>query len=141
MKTDFLSLLLLTSLIISSCGSSESAKSDEENLFGTWTLFKETKQGKSIDYSGVPAASRIEFDSTGYFVYYDQITDEKISNSGVGMIQDHYKGQFKLEEMDLKMNHYIQDTLIVKKFKIEKISENELVLLDEKAGKTSYFKK
>lgn len=141
MKSYIFPFLLLTSILIGSCGTSESTKSTEENLFGTWTLFKETKQGKSIDYAGVPSASRIEFDSTGYFVYYDQITDEKISNAGVGVIQDHYKGQFKLEEMDLKMNHYIQDTLIVKKFKIEKISDTELVLIDEKAGKTSYFKK
>jgi len=141
MKSHILPFFLFISILITSCGTSENPKSTEENLFGTWTLFKETKQGKTIDYTGVPAASRIEFDSTGYFVYYHQITDEKISNAGVGVIQDHYKGQFKLEEMDLKMNHYIQDTLIVKQYKIEKISDTELVLLDQKAGKVSYYKK
>lgn len=139
--------LLLTSfialiVILSSCGSSDSGKKIQvKDLDGIWTLYKETKGDKTIDYSGEPTASRYEFKENGYFVYYDQITNKRISESGVGSIQDHLKGQFELKENEILLNHYKGDSLITKVFEIESSSSDELVLVDNKTGKTSYFKK
>lgn len=142
MKTFTIPLSVLLIALLSACGNpSSSTKPDSKDLKGTWTLFKETKQGKTIDYSGVPSASRIEFKENGYFVYFDQITDEKINKSNIGSIQDYLKGQYELKDGEILLNHYNQDTLVTKRLRLESLKENEMILKDERAGKLSYFKK
>lgn len=142
MKSLYYILFITTSIFISSCGSNESTNAFEvKDIQGIWTLYKETKGDKTIDYSGEPTASRYEFKENGYFVYYDQITNKKISDSGVGSIQDHLKGQFEVKENEILLNHYKGDSLITKVLSIESASSDELILVDEKSGKTSYFKK
>ena len=127
---------------MSACNSSENtAEAKKEDITGTWTLFKETKKGETIDYSGVPSASRIEFKENGYFVYFDQITDEKINNSGIGSIQDNLKGQYELKDGFILLNHYNQDTLLTKTFVLKSLKDGELVLKDEESDKLSYYKK
>lgn len=132
--------IVFTILLLFSCGTDQQKKIDIDALKGTWTLFKEMKNGETKDYSGVPTASKIEFKENGYYVFFDQITDEKISKSGVGNIQDNLKGQFELNEHELILNHYIGDSLAVKKFTIESLSSDELVLVDKQVSKTSYFR-
>lgn len=142
MRSHFLFSLLAVSLFLSSCGSTETKNPIEsKDLQGVWTLYKETKGDKTIDYTGEPTASRYEFKANGYFVYYDQITNKKISDSGVGSIQDHLKGQYELKNNELHLNHYVGDSLITKVLSVESPSEKELVLVDDKSGKTSYFRK
>lgn len=133
-----LSLLLL--LVITACNSGEHS-AESKDLVGTWTLFKEEKSGKTIDYSGVPSATKIEFKENGYFLLFDKITDEKMSNSGVGTIQDNLKGQYELSEKTIKMNHYVGDSLITKEWSIQSVDGTTLIVKDNKSGKTSHFKK
>lgn len=133
-----LSLLLL--IVITACNSGGHS-AESKDLVGTWTLFKEEKSGKTIDYSGVPSATKIEFKENGYFLLFDKITDEKMSNSGVGTIQDNLKGQYELSEKTIKMNHYVGDSLITKEWSIQSIDGTTLIVIDNKSGKTSHFKK
>jgi hypothetical protein len=142
MKSLIIAPFLLLLLLISSCTSSnDKVDLKSKDLNGIWTLFKETKGDKTIDYNGEPTASRYEFKENGYFVFYDQITNKKISESGVGSMQDHLKGQFEVKENKILLNHYEQDSLITKIIVVDKISSTELVLVDEKSGKSSYYRK
>jgi hypothetical protein len=133
-------LMLSAILLIVSC-STNNNKVEQTDLTGTWTLFKEVKNEKTIDYSGVPSAAKIEFKDNGYFLIFDKITDEKISNAGVGTIQDNLKGQFEIIDNVIRMNHYVGDSLIKKDLEVVSFDEETLVLKDPKTGKTSYFKK
>lgn len=142
MRSLFYILFAAITLLFNSCGSSDSTKDVEtKDLHGIWTLYKETKGDKTIDYSGEPTASRYEFKENGYFVYYDQITNKKISESGVGSIQDLLKGQYEVKDNEVLLNHYKGDSLVTKIYAIESSSESELILVDNKTGKTSYYKK
>lgn len=142
MKSLFFLPIIVVLFLISSCTSSEKQLDlKKEDVQGIWTLYKETKGDKTIDYSGEPTASRYEFKENGYFVFYDQITNKKISDSGVGSIQDLLKGQYEVKEGEIYLNHYVGDSLITKVFAVEVTGQEELVLIDNKRGKTSYFKK
>jgi hypothetical protein len=139
-------LLLLSSIIgsafvITGCSSSNSEKNvKSKDLHGIWTLFKETKGSKTIDYSSEKSVSRYEFKENGYFAHFDQITNNKMSRSGIGSIHDNLKGQYELKENKLILNHYIGDSLLTKLFTIESVDSDELILIDKKLGKVSYFK-
>lgn len=142
MRLLFLTLLIALTANLSSCGSSNSGNEIQiKDLHGIWTLVKESKDDQTINYLGDPIVSRYEFKENGYFICFDQITNKKINKSDIGAIQDHIKGQFELKENEILLNHYVGDSLITKEFEIESSSSNELVLIDSKTGKTSYFKK
>lgn len=134
------SFFLATMLFLVAC-STNKTNLEQSDLTGTWTLFKEVKNEKTIDYSGVPSATKIEFKDNGYFLIFDKITDEKISNAGVSTIQDNLKGQFEIMDNVFQMNHYLGDSLIKKELEVVSFDEKTLVLKDPKTGKTSYFKK
>lgn len=142
MKTPLLFVLLFTQLIFVACTSDETKQENETSqLKGVWTLYKETKKGKTIDYSGVPTAARMEFRENGYYIIYDQVTDEKFSQSGVSTIQDNSKGQFELKNNEIHLNRYENDSLITKVLNVEKLDDKTLVIRDNQKGKVSYFKK
>ena len=133
-------IMLFALLLFVSC-STNNDKVEQTDLTGTWTLFKEVKNEKTIDYSGVPSATKIEFKDNGYFLIFDKITDEKISSAGVGTIQDNLKGQYEIIDNLIRMNHYLGDSLIKKDLEVVSFDDETLVLKDPKTGKTSYFKK
>lgn len=131
---------LVLFLLIGCTSTKDVKKLNGSDLTGLWTLFKEEKQGKTQDYSGVPSATRIEFIENGYFLLFDQITDEKINNSGIGSIQDKSKGQFEVKDGTIQLNHYEGDSLIKRQLTIVSFENDVLILKDEK-GKTSHFKR
>lgn len=147
MKT-YISLLLIFALsIFQSCNNNTSTKVPEESkhgivkIGGTWTLIKANNNGKRIDYEGKPTAVSLTLKENGYFIFFDKITDPKISNSGVDEIQVRYKGQYEYVGNTLKMNHFVDDSLITETYIVEDLSEEELVLKDEKTKKTQFYKK
>lgn len=135
-------------VVSTACTSMEPAASQEKSekkvevtINGEWTLYKEEINGKTIDFKNEPTAVSLEFSKNGYFVYFDKITDKKISDSGVSEIQERYKGQFSLNDKLLKMNHFVDDSLITENFVIQKLSADELVLKNKETNTIEFYKK
>lgn len=132
-------IFTLTFLVLISCGTPYDSSKKDTGLVGKWTLVKEVKGEKVIDYDGIPTASKYEFKDNGYYVYFDQITNEKIAKSGVGTIQDNEKGQYVIDGKHLILNHYIGDSLVSKSLSIETQNATKLIVVDKKSGKTSHY--
>lgn len=147
MKTSFVLLLILGLVTLQSCDNKTSEKIVENNekteisLTGTWSLYKEVIKGKQIDHSGKPTALSLTFKENNFFILFDKITDPKIVGSGVGEIQERYKGQFEKKDDKLIMNHFVNDSLVTKSVTIKRLTENELVLKDNTTKNEQYFKK
>jgi hypothetical protein len=144
----FLSFLTLSILVISTSCSSTETKSEEKSekpvevtINGEWTLFKEQKKGKILDSKGKPTAVSIEFEANGYYVFFDKITDQKMIDSGVSEIQERYKGQYSLKGTILKMNHFVNESLITEEFEVQKLTADELVLKNKNTNHVEYYKK
>lgn len=147
MKIKFFTLLIIGFSFLFSCGNNvedgetSKLKKEDTGIYGTWTLFKEDKNGKKHDYLGKPTAESLTLKENGYFIYFDKITDEKMNESGVDQIQERYKGQFESTEKLLTLNHFEDDSLIVEKYTILKLSGDELTLKDLESDNIHYFKK
>jgi hypothetical protein len=144
----FFSFLALSILVISTSCSSTESKSEEKSekpvevtINGEWTLFKEQKNGKILDSKGKPTAVSIEFEANGYYVFFDKITDKKMIDSGVSEIQERYKGQYSLKGTVLKMNHFVNDSLMTEEFEVQKLTADELVLKNKNTNHVEYYKK
>ena len=147
MKPTITVLAILLSFTFNSCSDSGNENKSDNNtsvkqtIFGTWTLIKENKNGKLVNYKGKPTALKLTLKDNGYFILFDKITDEKIKNSGIGSIQEYYKGQFEKKNLTLVMNRFEGDSLISTKYQIKELSSDELVLNESKGNHTQYFKK
>ncbi len=136
----FLIVTLLAPLTYSCASKSGSNENGRYDLNGRWILYKETKNGKSKAYDSSPVAMKFEFKENGYFVMYDEITDTKIVSAGVETIHDKLKGQFQLEADQLRLNHYIGDSLATRIFKVESLNSKKLILFDKMLNKTLYYR-
>lgn len=147
MKLIFTVLLILSAVSLESCGEKGVSNKTTEtkdttfSLNGDWTLFKEEKKGQKLDYASEPIAVTITFKENGYFIFYDKITNEEISNSGVPKIQERYKGQYEIVGKELNLNHFINDSLISENFTIEGLTASELILKSKRTSNIQYFKK
>ncbi len=144
----FFSLLTLSLLVLSTSCTSKEPKTEEKTekpvevtINGEWTMYKEQKNGKLVDSKGKPTAVSLEFEANGYYVFFDKITDEKMIESGVSEIQERYKGQYSLKGKDLKMNHFVNDSLITEEFEVQKLTADELVLKSKSSNHIEYYKK
>ena len=144
----FFSFLALSILVVSTSCSSTEPKSEEKSekpvevtINGEWTLFKEQKNGKILDSKGKPTAVSIEFEANGDYVFFDKITDKKMIDYGVSEIQERYKGQYSLKGTVLKMNHFVNDSLITEEFDVQKLTADELVLKNKNSNHVEYYKK
>ena len=144
----FFSLLTLSLLVLSTSCTSKEPKTEEKTekpvevtINGEWTMYKEQKNGKLVDSKGKPTAVSIEFEANGYYVFFDKITDEKMIESGVSEIQERYKGQYSLKGKNLKMNHFVNDSLITEEFEVQKLTADELVLKSKSSNHIEYYKK
>ncbi len=137
------SLLLISAACTSNDPQTEAKteKPVEVTINGEWTLFKEQKNGKVVDSKGKPTAVSIEFEANGYFVFFDKITDQKMIDSGVSEIQERYKGQFTLNGKNLKMNHFVNDSLITEEFEVQTLTADELVLKNKASNHVEFYKK
>lgn len=147
MKTQFFALLLISFSILSSCTTEEVKKESKEvketeaTICGTWTLYKENINGKTIDHSGKPTAVNLKFEKNGYYILFDKITDKKISDSGVDEIQERYKGQYEWADKNLKMTHFIGDSVIVDSYTIQNLSSSDMVLENTSSKTVHYYRK
>ncbi|MFO0493892.1 MAG: lipocalin family protein [Flavobacteriia bacterium] len=135
----FYFILLLVGLF--SCKSSKNEPTQEVRIYGTWTLFKEQKGSKEIDLEEKPTAISLNLKDNGYFIFFDKINDAEMTESGVGKIQERYKGQYAMEDGHLEMKYYENDSLIEESFKIKELSAEKLVLQDENSGLLQYWKR
>lgn len=146
MKPFITVLTIVTSMyFLNSCSGSssetEKSTSSSQPIFGTWTLIKENKNGKEVNYDGKPTSLKLTLKDNGYFILFDKITDEKIKNSGVSSIQEYYKGQYKKQNKTLVINRFEGDSIISTKYQIKELSNDQLVLTETKANHVQYFKK
>lgn len=147
MKIQIATLLILGLITFQSCQNNSekvetpTSNNDEVTILGTWTLYKEQINGKKIDHSEKPTAVSLTFKENGFYIFFDKITDKKISDSGVDEIQERYKGQYEKEDGKIMMNHFIEDSLITKNYIIDVLTNNELVLKDNNSKHIQYFKK
>ncbi|MFN5846259.1 MAG: hypothetical protein ACK46O_11180, partial [Flavobacteriia bacterium] len=65
----------------------------------------------------------------------------KMKSDGISTIQERYKGQFYLNENNLIMHHYISDSLVTKRFKVEKLNATELVINDTEHVHTMFLER
>jgi len=143
-----LSFTSFSLLLISAACTSNEPKTEEKTekpvevtINGEWTMYKEQKNGKVVDSKGKPTAVSIEFEANGYFVFFDKITDQKMIDSGVSEIQERYKGQFTLNGKNLKMNHFVNDSLITEEFEVQTLTADELVLKNKASNHVEFYKK
>ncbi len=147
MKFIFAALLLLSTIFLQSCGEQEVNEEtiNSENTIvtinGDWTLLQEEKNGRKLDYSGKPTAVTLTIKENGFFIFFDKITNEKISNSGVPKIQERYKGQYELNGKELNLNHFLEDSLVSESFLIESLTPNELILKNTLTKNIQHYKK
>lgn len=148
MKKLFFALLLLPCIfMIQSCENKTKEPKEiktevqEKNIMGTWTLFKEVKNGQQIDHIGKPTAVSLTLKENGFYIFYDKITDKKISDSGVDEIQERYKGQYQQTNEQLIMNHFVNDSLVSNTYQIKSLTDSELVLVNKKTNEIQYYKK
>lgn len=147
MKIKFVLLLTLGIFLIESCqNKSEDKEVNKETkstdlISGTWTLYSEVINGKQIDHSGKPTAVSLTFKDNGYYIFFDKITDEKISDSGVDKIQVRYKGQYEIKDKMLIMNQFENDSLITNNYLIKNLTETEFSIQDQKTKNIRNFKK
>ncbi len=131
----------LMAFTIASCGGTEvTGNKGNDSISGKWTLYKEIKDGHSFNYVGVPTATKIEFKENGYFIFFEEIIDEKINNESIGSIQENSKGQYSISDKQLKMNRFEGDSSSTEIWTIDKLSINELILKSE-SGRLRYFKR
>ena len=64
-----------------------------------------------------------------------------MTESGVGEIQERYKGQYAMEDGHLEMKHYENDSLVEESFVIKELSAEKLVLQDENSGLLQFWKR
>lgn len=149
MKRGLFFFLFAMAFVFSECQDSSDTKettvSEKEgpaDIKGTWTLTEELhKGGKNVVWEGRPTVPEMTFKENGYFLFVDRITDEEMKSEGIPSIQDRYKGQYDLKGSSLTLNHYLADSLVTRKFKIEKMNAAELVINDEEHGHTMIFKR
>lgn len=147
MKMKFILLLILGIVFLNSCdnkGEIKEANKEEtlrDAISGTWTLSSVIKKGKKVDHSGIPTAVSITFKDNGYYIFFDEITDEKISNAGVDKIQVRHKGQYEIKGETLITTHFVDDSLITKKYFIQNLTAAELSIQDVATKNIQNFKK
>ncbi len=133
-------LFLIVFTVVACGGTEETTNKENDSIVGKWTLYKEVKKGKSFNYNGVPTATKIEFKENGYFILFDEITDEKINNDNIGSIQEDFKGQYEVTDKLLKINRFDGDSSSSETLTINELSSNELILKSDN-GRLRYFKR
>ncbi len=151
MKRAFYLFYTAVSVSIIGCQNSEESNTTDrtarsENLInvkiqGAWTLTDELYKGKSVKWEGRPISPEMIFKENGYYLYVDRITDKKMKSDGISTIQERYKGQFYLNGNNLIMHHYISDSLVTKRFKVEKLNATELVINDTEHVHTMFLER
>ncbi len=117
------------------------ANIDKTSISGNWTLFKEQKGNKEVDLGENPTAVVLNLKENGYFIFYDKINDEGITESGVNKIQERFKGQYIISDGHLEMKHYVNDSLITEIYNVKDLSSEKLVLQEEKSGLLLFWKR
>lgn len=135
----FFSILTLSILLFTGCTSnSESTISGE--LIGKWKLSKEVVNKKTLSYIENPIKTILSIEEEGYFHLYDDVSDSGLGDEIVN-IQSHYKGQYVYENTSLQLKHEEDGLETTEKFTVKKISETELILLDEEHKKELHYSK
>jgi hypothetical protein len=137
-------LSIISSLCFYSCSSSNDearkkeileemadkpATKEELLLIGKWKLSIQQNKAvpsEKIDYSKQKIEIITRFESNGYFETYDTFLDPKYINSGLPKIQLRGKGQWKMSEGFLTLQHLDTENKRTEKLKVDILNEKTL---------------
>lgn len=104
-----------------------------ESIAKRWTLSdKAGEKEKTMEII-------LSMKENGYFMIYDTIIDKKFIEAGINKIQPISKGQWKLKEEKLILNHIQNDSSHVEEFSIKSMDANKLVLVGSNNKSHTYL--
>lgn len=122
----FVSILILGSCTSAPEQGENSVKENtikEESIAKRWTLSDKTVEKEQA------MEIILSMENNGYFMVYDTITDKNFIEAGINKIQPVSKGQWKVKENKLVLNHIGNDSSHVEEFSIKSLNANTLVLV------------
>lgn len=134
----FYSILLLLNLVVS-CGLDVKKPTNftitQSRLSKKWVLANE--RGKVDKGSATHVVLSLE--KAGYFLVYDTIIDSRFVAAGISKIQPISKGQWRLDENNLILNHLLPNINHKEIFKIELLDRDILITEDSVKIKHTYI--
>jgi hypothetical protein len=131
-------ILLLLNLVVS-CGLDVNKPTNfsitKSRLSKKWVLANES--GKVDKGSATHVVLSLE--KTGYFLVYDTIIDSKFVTAGIRKIQPISKGQWRVVENKLILNHLLPNISHKEIFKIELLERDILITEDSAKIKHTYI--
>lgn len=135
----FFSIFTISILFFTGCSTNSSSTISGE-LIGKWKLSKEVVNKKTLSYSENPIKTILSFEEEGYFHLYDDVSDLELGDE-IGNIQSHYKGQYVYENTSLQLKHEEDGVEKNEEFTVKKITDTELILLDDEHKKELHYSK
>lgn len=144
MKTSITTFLKLgffgCAIVLSSCSSKSGEKKevkeisfDENSLSKRWMLHDDqNKKNEAIEVI-------LSMEKNGYFMIYDTVTDKKFIDAGINKIQPISKGQWKINDQKLVLNHIMDDSTRVEEFTIQSLDPDKLVIIGSNNKKHTYL--
>ncbi|MBI1838519.1 MAG: hypothetical protein HYR91_14745 [Flavobacteriia bacterium] len=132
--------LLSFIFIIVSCGNNDiknenpitsSKESSENTIVGKWKLIQEKSDGSSD--------VMLHIEKSGYFEVNTVLNDPKFAKAGIDKIQPISKGQWKIENGVLILNHINQDQIKKEDFEIIKCDSENLKIQNKNKNIHSYI--
>ncbi len=138
LKYIFCCLLFLFS-VFASCSLDSKKQSGtsitKKLLSNKWVLANE--RGKLE--KGLATHVILSLEKTGYFLVYDTIIDERFVAAGISKIQPISKGQWRLKENKLILNHLLPNISHTEIFKINLLESDILITEDTSKIKHTYI--
>lgn len=137
-KYIFCYLLLLLSVVISCNLDRKNLQKNsitKKLLSKKWVLANE--RGKLE--KGLATHVILSLEKTGYFLVYDTIIDERFVAAGISKIQPISKGQWKLADNKLILNHLLPNVSHTEIFKINLLESDILITEDKEKIKHTYI--
>jgi len=131
-------ILLLLNLVVS-CGLDVNKPTNfsitKSRLSKKWVLANESVK---VD-KGSATHVVLSLEKTGYFLVYDTIIDSKFVTAGIRKIQPISKGQWRVDENKLILNHLLPNISHKEIFKIELLERDILITEDSAKIKHTYI--
>ncbi len=134
----FCSLLLLLNVVASCCldiKNKTNISITKKGLSKKWVLANE--RGKLE--KGLATHVILSLEKTGYFLVYDTIIDSRFVAAGISKIQPISKGQWKVKEDKLILNHLLPNISHTEIFKVRQLENDILITEDKEKIKHTYI--
>ena len=134
----FCSLLILLNVVDSCCIDITYKTNNsitKKGLSKNWVLANE--RGKLE--KGLVSHVILSLEKTGYFSVYDTIIDSSFVAAGISKIQSISKGQWKIKEDKLILNHLLPNISHTEIFKVQQLENDILITEDKEKNKHTYI--